>query len=136
MLLLRSGYQFVQYVSHEQIIEQRKDEYYYALRVSQESFKTEKDTISPWLNYFLSVVKEQATKALVYLQEERFEDTLSPKQLEVWKYLVIHNEASPTQIAKDTGIIVATVRQALLRLLALEKIKRVGRGPQTKYQLK
>jgi Fic family protein len=136
ILLLRSGYQFVQYISHEQIIEQRKDEYYYALRKSQESFGTEKDNISPWLNYFLSVVKEQATKALVYLQSEQFEDTLSPKQLEVWKYLSAHNEASPIQIAKDTGIIIATVRQALLRLLSLDKIKRIGRGPQIKYQIK
>lgn len=136
MLLLRSGYQFVQYVSHEQIIEQRKDEYYYALRKSQESFKTEHDTIAPWLNYFLSVVKEQATKALVYFEAEKFEDILSPKQLEVWKYLVINIEASPAQISKDTSIIIATVRQALLRLLELEKVKRIGRGPQTKYQVK
>ncbi len=136
MLLLQSGYQFVQYVSHEQIIEQRKDEYYYALRKSQESFKTEDDTIAPWLNYFLSVVKEQATRALVYLQEEKFEDTLSPKQLEVWKYLVINNEASPIQIAKETGVIIATVRQALLRLMELDKVKRTGRGPQTKYRVR
>jgi Fic family protein len=133
MLLLRAGYQFVQYVSHEQIIEERKDAYYYALQASQKSFKTENDTIAPWLNFFLSVVKEQATRALIYLEEEKFEDMLSPKQLVVWKYLVVKSEASPAQIAKDTGIIIATVRQALLRLVALEKIKRVGSGPQIMY---
>ncbi|KKU87642.1 MAG: Filamentation induced by cAMP protein Fic, partial [Candidatus Beckwithbacteria bacterium GW2011_GWC2_47_9] len=64
LLLLHSGYTFIQYVSHEQIIEHRKDEYYIALRKSQETFKTDHDTISPWLNFFLSVVREQATKAL------------------------------------------------------------------------
>lgn len=133
MLLLRSGYQFVQYVSHEQIIERRKDEYYLALRQSQESFKTEHDTIAPWLNYFLSVVKEQATKALVYLEEEKFEDVLSPKQYEVWKYLSGAGAASPAQISKETGILIATVRQALLRLMELGKVKRTGRGPQTRY---
>jgi Fic family protein len=133
MLLLRSGYQFVQYVSHEQIVERRKDEYYLALRQSQESFKTEHDTIAPWLNYFLSVVKEQATKALVYLEEEKFEDVLSPKQYEVWKYLAGVGETSPAQISKETGILIATVRQALLRLMELGKVKRTGRGPQTRY---
>jgi len=133
MLLLRSGYQFVQYVSHEQIVERRKDEYYLALRKSQESFKTEHDTIAPWLNYFLSVVKEQATKALVYLEEEKFEDVLSPKQFEVWKYLSGVGETSPAQISKETGILIATVRQALLRLMELGKVKRTGRGPQTRY---
>jgi Fic family protein len=133
MLLLRSGYQFVQYVSHEQIIERRKDEYYLALRKSQESFSTDHDTIAPWLNYFLSVVKEQATKALVYLEEEKFEDILSPKQYEVWKYLSSVGETSPAQITKETGILIATVRQALLRLMELGKVKRTGRGPQTRY---
>ncbi|MCX6715389.1 MAG: Fic family protein, partial [Candidatus Taylorbacteria bacterium] len=83
LLLLQSGYQFIQYVSHEQIVERRKDEYYIALRKSQETFKTDHDTISPWLNFFLSAVREQATKALSYLEEEKVEDTLSPKQFEV-----------------------------------------------------
>lgn len=77
LLLLRAGYQFVQYVSHERIIERRKDEYYLALKKSQHTFGTEHETINPWLNFFLSVVQEQATSALVYLQEEAFEDTLS-----------------------------------------------------------
>lgn len=133
LLLLRSGYQFVQYVSHEQIVERRKDEYYLALRKSQETFKTEHDTIIPWLNFFLSVIKEQATKALVYLQEEKFEDTLSPKQLEVWKYLVKDGEASPGKIAKDTGVEITTVRKTLGQLVKAGKVKRTGRGPGTRY---
>lgn len=133
LLLLRSGYQFIQYVSHEQIIEHRKDEYYIALRKSQETFKTDHDTISPWLNFFLSVVREQATKALAYLQEEKIEDTLSPKQYEVWKYLSDAGEASPGEIIKVTGIVRGTVKQALDRLVELGKIKRVGLGRGTRY---
>ena len=64
LLLLRLGYSFAQYVSHEQIIEQRKDQYYIALRSSQATFRSQtkpegiEETISPWLNFFLSVVKE------------------------------------------------------------------------------
>lgn len=133
LLLLRSGYQFVQYVSHEQIVERRKDEYYIALRKSQETFKTEQDTISPWLNFFLSVIHEQATKALTYLQEEKIEDTLSPKQYEVWKYLSEAGEASPGEIIKATSIVRGTVKQALDRLVELGKVKRVGLGRGTRY---
>lgn len=133
LLLLRSGYQFVQYVSHEQIVERRKDEYYLALRKSQETFNTDHDTISPWLNFFLSVVKEQATKALMYLEEEKVEDTLSPKQYEVWKYLSSVGEAAPGDIQKATGIVMGTVRQALNSLVELGKVKRVGRGRGTRY---
>ncbi len=133
LLLLRSGYQFIQYVSHEQIIEHRKDEYYIALRKSQETFKTDHDTISPWLNFFLSVVREQATKALSYLQEEKIEDTLSPKQYEVWKYLSEVGEASPGDIIKATGMVRGTVKQALDRLVELGKVKRVGLRRGTRY---
>src|SRR3989344_3611027 len=133
LLLLRSGYQFVQYVSHEQIVERRKDEYYLALRKSQETFNTDHDTISPWLNFFLSVVKEQASKALTYLQEEKVEDTLSPKQYDVWKYLSSVGEAAPGDIAKATGVVGVTVSQALDRLIELGLVKRVGRGRGTRY---
>jgi Fic family protein len=133
LLLLRSGYQFMQYVSHEQIVERRKDEYYIALRKSQETFKTDHDTIAPWLNFFLSVIKEQATNALKYLEEEHIEDTLSPKQYEVWKYISSVNEAGVGEVVEKTGIALGTVRQALDRLVELDKIKRVGRGRGTRY---
>ena len=133
LLLLQSGYQFIQYVSHEQIVERRKDEYYIALRKSQETFKTNHDTISPWLNFFLSAVREQATKALSYLEEEKVEDTLSPKQFEVWKHISSVGEAAPGEIVKATDIALGTVRQALDRLVELGKVKRVGRGRGTRY---
>lgn len=133
LLLLRSGYTFTQYVSHEQIIERRKDEYYIALIKSQETFKTEHDTIAPWLNFFLGIVKEQATKALSFLEEEHIEDTLSPKQYEVWKYFSTVNEASISDIVEATGIAHGTVKQSLERLLELKKIKMMGRGRGTRY---
>ena len=133
LLLLRSGYIFVQYVSHEQLVEKRKDEYYIALRKSQETFKTDHETISPWLNFFMSVVKEQAIKALTYLEEENMEDVLSPKQYEVWKYVSSVSQTSPMEVVRATNISLPTVRQALNRLVELGKVKRIGRGPATKY---
>ncbi len=133
LLLLRAGYIFVEYVSHEQIVERRKDEYYIALRKSQETFGAEHDSIAPWLNFFLSVIKEQAIKALSYLEEEKIEDMLSPKQYEVWKYVSEVHEAAPSDIVKATGIALGTVRQALNSLVEHGKVKRIGRGRGTRY---
>ncbi len=139
LLLLRSGYQFVQYVSHEQIVERRKDDYYFALRSSQATFKSQTkpegthETIAPWLNFFFSTLEGQATKALMYLEEERIEDTLSPKQYAVWKYISGKGEGSLGEIIEATGIVRGTVRQALLRLVELGKLKRIGRGRATRY---
>ena len=133
LLLLRSGYPFMQYASHEQIVERRKDEYYLALRRSQETFSKENDTIVPWLNFFLGVVKEQATKSLELVNEDTHDDTLSPKQNDVWEYFTTVADASPGEIAEATGILIPTVRKALERLVEVGKIKRVGRGRGTRY---
>ena len=81
----------------------------------------------------MSVVKEQATKALSYLAEEKVEDTLSPKQFEVWKYLSGVGEAAPGDIARATDIVPVTVSQALDRLIELGKVKYIGRGRGTRY---
>ena len=133
LLLLRSGYQFVQYVSHEQIIERRKDEYYLSLRKSQQTLRTDDATIVPWLNFFLSVIHEQASKALVYLSEEKVEDLFSPKETIIWEHLCAVDMAAPSTVVKATGISLATVRQSLNSLVKRGKIKRVGNGRSTRY---
>ncbi len=140
LLLLRSGYTFVEYVSHEQIIEARKDEYYFALRASQETFKSQKkpvgdrETIAPWLNFFLSVVKKQAADAIALIEDETQGDMLSPKQKAVFEYLSKVREGIRMEIARATGILLPTVSKALERLVELGKIKRLGRGRATRYQ--
>ena len=140
LLLLQNGYPFMEYISHERIVEQRKDEYYFALRASQATFRTQTkpegpdETIAPWVNFFFSVVKEQATKSLVLVEEEGHEDTMSPKQLGVLEYVSKVNEAGPSEITTATGILLPTVRKALLRLVELDKVKRIGRGRATRYR--
>lgn len=133
LLLLRYGYLFAQYISHEQLIEHRKDAYYLALRRSQETFNTENETIVPWLNFFLSIVKEQATKSLELVNEDSHDDTLSPKQNDVWAYFANVADASPGEIAEATGILLPTIRKALERLVEVGKVKRIGRGRGTRY---
>ncbi len=133
LLLLRYGYLFAQYISHEQLIEHRKDAYYLALRRSQETFNTENESIVPWLNFFLSIVKEQATKSLELVNEDSHDDTLSPKQNDVWAYFANVADASPGEIAEATGILLPTIRKALERLVEVGKVKRIGRGRGTRY---
>lgn len=139
LLLLRLNYSFVQYVSHEQIIEQRKNEYYLALRSSQATFRSQREpqgaeeTISPWLNFFLSVVKEQASKSISLVEESSKEDTMSPKQNEILEYLSKVKEAGPAEIVKETGIIMPTARKSLDKLIELGKVKRIGQGRATRY---
>jgi len=95
LLLLKSGYLYMPYVSQEKLIEDNKPDYYMALRKSQKTFKTSKETIIPWLDFFLEIVFQQSKMAIKLLSEENIEKILSVKQLAVWKYLQTVEEATP-----------------------------------------
>lgn len=143
LLLLKEGYEYMSYVSHEKIIEDNKPEYYVALRTSQKTFVREhvpdfsargKETIASWLDFFFSVLLAQATDAVELLSKENIEKILSPKQLAVWMYLETVSEATPGEIARHAHVVRPTVNQALDKLLRLKKIERIGLGRTTRYK--
>ncbi len=136
LLMLQSGYEYVPYVSHEKLIEDNKPEYYVALRQSQKTFHTKKESIVPWLEFFLQILLSQATQAINLLSKENIEKLLSPKQLAVWQYLLSVEEATPGEIANATKTARPTVSQALDKLLRLKKVERVGLGRTTRYRKK
>lgn len=52
-MLLKTGYDFAQYVSFEGIIEQKKAEYYSCLMSIQQHRNTPQEIISGWILFFL-----------------------------------------------------------------------------------
>ncbi len=134
LLLLKEGYLYLRYVSHEKIVEDRKVDYYLALRKSQKTFKSKNDNIGDWLNFFLDIVLAQSEEAIGLLSSENLETILSKKQLSVWQYLNNINEATPQQIIKKTGFPKPTVYQILTKLLKLKKIERLGIGRAVRYR--
>lgn len=134
LLLLKSGYQYAPYVSHEKLVEDSKADYYIALRKSQKTMRSRKPSIVPWLEFFLSVIYKQAEMAIHLLSKESADKILSPKQLTVWKYLQAVDEAAPGEISTKTGVARPTVKQVLNKLVALKKIERVGLGRTTRYR--
>jgi len=135
LLLLKSGYAYVPYVSHEKLIEDNKADYYIALRRSQKYLKKDEESdISDWLEIFLNICLEQGKMAINLLSKENIEKLLSPKQLAVWQYLEKASEAAPLEITKETKVPRPTVSQALEVLLRLKKIERIGQGRATRYR--
>lgn len=134
LLLLHAGYAYMPYVSHEKLIEDNKAEYYVALRQSQRTFKSKKETIEPWLTFFLKVLLSQSKAAIELLSRENVERLLSPKQLAVWEYLQKVEVATPGEITRETSTARPTVSQALDALLRLKKIERIGQGRTTRYR--
>ena len=134
LLLLKSSYLYMPYVSHEKLIEDDKPNYYMALRTSQKTFKTKGESISAWLNFFLNILLSQSQQAINLITEENIEILLSRKQLAVWQYLQEVDEASPNDITKNVQIARITVNQVLNKLLNMKKIERIGEGSSIRYK--
>ncbi|MBK5215871.1 MAG: Fic family protein [Candidatus Pacebacteria bacterium] len=136
LLLLKMGYPYMPYISHEKLIEDNKADYYLALRKSQKTLKTDKADISMWIEFFLKILLTQSEFAIELLSKENIEKLLSPKQLLVWQYLQGVQEATPGEISKKTKVARPTVSQALDVLLKLKKVERIGQGRTTRYKKK
>jgi len=135
LLMLQAGYAYMPYTSHEKIIEDNKPDYYLALRQSQKTFKTDNETILPWLEFFLDAVHQQSQVALELLSDENIEKLLSPRQLEVWQYMLDAREVTPKELSENLGIPRPTINQVLNRLLDLKKVERIGLGRGTRYRV-
>lgn len=143
LLLLKEGYGYMPYVSHEKLIEDNKPDYYVALRASQKTFVRDhvpdfrantKEALAPWLTFFFAMLQRQTEQAVDLLSKENIEKIVSPKQLAVWAYIESVPEATPGDIAERTGVARPTVNQALDVLLRLKKIERIGLGRSTRYK--
>ncbi len=134
-LMLKAGYLYVPYVSHEKLIEDNKPEYYLALRTSQKTLKTNHENISVWFSFFLTIILKQSFMAVDLLSEENIEKTLSQNQLAAWLYLQKVDQAAPLEIAKQAGIARPTVNQVMNKLVRLKKVERIGLGRSTRYRV-
>ena len=134
--MLQAGYAYMPYVSHEKLIEDNKPDYYMALRQSQKTFKTNKATIMPWLEFFLEIIYRQTKMAVELLSTENIEKMLSPTQLKAWGYMQKKLEVTPKELSEELKIPRPTVNQVLSKLIELKKIERLGQGRSTRYRKK
>ena len=134
LMMLQFGYNFVPYVSLEEIIENRQSEYYLALRQTQKNHKTKNEDITPWLEFFIEVVLEQVEKALDILAENENEKLLSELQKKVYEMFKTNRELKVSEIHKKTKIPLPTVKQIVARLTELKLIEKIGQGRATRYK--
>lgn len=134
LLLLKQGYAYMPYVSHEKLIEDNKADYYVALRKNQKTLRTKKPDISSWINFFFNIVLTQSQMAIHLLTQTNIETILSPKQLLVWNYLEKTIETTPREISSKTGVPRPTINQVINKLLDLKMIERIGQGSTTRYR--
>lgn len=140
LLLLQNGYSYIPYISLEEIIEDKKAEYYQALRAAQKNHKTEKEDVNSWINFMLDVLLIQAEKARKLMQSEDPLKLLSEKQKQI--YDLFKDDDDNELSVKELNELLAgrmprvTIKQALARLVHLNLLERIGAGRGSRYKKK
>jgi len=134
LLLLKSGYKWIQYVSFEHEIENRKSEYYQALRNCQAQRPNEDVTV--WIRFFLSCLANIQLQLMIKLEKTGAETQLSPKERSI--YMMIQNRPNiqSGEIAMKLSIPAPTVKRILSALYKIGLIDKNGSGRNVSYTIK
>lgn len=135
LLLVKEKYFFVQFVSFEHIIENRKKEYYQALIECQKNRYTENELIGEWLLFFLdcilSLTKQLDSKLMRIKQNDEY---LNERQKQILKYIENKGKVRVKDIFDNAGSsALVTIKKDLRQMLNKKLIKKEGIGKATTY---
>jgi Fic family protein len=137
LLLLKYGYPFIQYVSFEHIIEERKKDYYKALMTGQKNRYKKTENVDQWLSFFLDCISELILKLEVKYEEYSKRGAyLNERQKGI---VAAIGKMAP---AKFNDIVEAlpelspnTLKKDLMYLVSERRISKSGQGRGTFYNL-
>lgn len=133
LLLLKNGYRWIQYVSFEHEIENRKAEYYKELMQCQQQRPSE--DIYPWVMFFLECLNKINSQLMVKLDSTTKEATLTPKERSILLYIENHSGCQSGEIPQKLDIPLGAVKRILTDLADRKMIIKHGSGPGTNYSL-
>ena len=134
LLLLKNGYQWIQYVSFEHEIENRKNEYYQALRSCQAQRPNEDITL--WIQFFLSCLSNIQSQLMLKLDRSGLETQLSPKEKSILTIIQNRPHIQSGEIAAKLAIPAPTVKRILAHLLHKGLIEKQGSGRNVSYTVR
>jgi len=134
LLLLKSGYKWIEYVSLEHEIENNKKSYYRALRSSQAQRPNE--DISDWVDFFLQSLINVQFKLQKKLEMSGIESSLSPKQKEVLAFIANNAGCKSGEIAIKLNSSKPTIKRIIRVLSDKGLIIKHGKGAGTNYTIK
>ncbi|MEI7424010.1 MAG: Fic family protein [Prolixibacteraceae bacterium] len=134
LLLLKNGYKWIQYVSFEHEIENRKTEYYRVLRSCQANRPNE--DVTSWVMFFFDALLNIQRQLMNKLDFQGIETQLSPREKSILVFITNNPGCKSGDIARKLGIPSPTVKKILPDLLSKNLIEKFGTGPGTNYSIK
>lgn len=137
LLLLQSGYTYVQYSSLESVIEHNKDAYYLALRQTQGTIRTDTPNWQPWLVFFLRSLAEQVTRLERKVEREKMVVASLPDlSLKIVEFTREHGRITIGEAIKLTGASRNTLKQHFRALVERGHLSQYGSGRGVWYELR
>lgn len=133
LLLLKNGYNWIQFVSFEHEIEKRKMEYYNVLKSCQS--KRPNEIINDWVFFFFDALKNIQIQLMHKLVVSGTETQLSPREKAIISFIESYPGCSSGDIAERLGIPNSTVKRILKELVEKALIAKYGVGPGTNYSI-
>lgn len=134
LLLLKSNYVWIQYVSFEHEIEFRKKEYYNCLRNCQAQRPNE--NISEWVNFFLDSILSLKQKLNKKLEVKDKSGKLAPREKSIFLYIMSNPGCKSGEISTKLDIPNPTIKRILSKMVKDEIIEKFGSGSGTNYAIK
>jgi Fic family protein len=133
LLLLKSGYAWIEYVSFEHEIENRKKEYYKNLMDAQRMRPGEDITV--WVTFFLDCLKNIQQQLMVKLKEKEKRESIAMRQQNIYNLVENYPGISSGSLAERLNMPGSTVKRFLSELVAARNLIAHGAGRGTSYSI-
>ncbi len=133
LLLMKSGYIWIEYVSFEHEIEHRKKEYYKKLMDAQCNRPSE--DVTEWVNFFLDCLKNIQQQLLQKIKEKEKREAVGVREQQIYTLVENNPGISSGEIAQRLKIPLSTVKRILADLVAMRNLIVHGAGRGTSYSI-
>ncbi len=133
LLLLKHGYSWIQYVSFEHEIENRKSEYYRILMQCQRQRPGE--DVYPWVMFFLDCLKNIQSQLMAKLEVQTKGGKLTQREKKIYSFIENHPGSKSGEIAEKLDVPQPTVKRSLTEMVKNKLLVMHGAGAGTNYSI-
>jgi len=131
LLLLKQGYPWIQFVSFEHEIENRKTDYYKVLMDCQQNRPGE--NVDSWLDFFLACLSSIQDKLKRKLETKQTQNALNPREKKIVQFIEAYPGVKSGEISSKLNIPLPSVKRILSEMIANKIISKNGTGTGTNY---
>jgi Fic family protein len=134
-LLLKQGYKWSQFSSHEKVIEDNKEGYYISLRDTQATLKEAQPDYSQWITFFLKIVSTQAEILQSMINRESPLSELNENESKIYQIIKANQRCKISFLLEQVDMSRAGLKSLLKKLVVMGIINKEGEKKGTVYHI-